>query len=239
MEYFYTPPVSVTPPTLTITGEEFAHMTHVMRMHEGDALRAVDGAGNSYGAVITTITRDAATCRITEHLKRLHEPALALTLAAGLLKNPSRFDYLVEKSVEIGVTRIIPLLTERTIPHHGKTDRWRKLCIAAMKQSGRCVLPEIGPPVPFASFIDSCKEEALKLIPHERAEVPLTRAGAGAFERAVVCIGPEGGFSEAEIASAGKGGFQAVSLGTRRLRTETAALVACALILRENARGGG
>jgi 16S rRNA (uracil1498-N3)-methyltransferase len=239
MEYFYAPPGSVTPPTLTITGDELLHMTHVMRMREGDALRVVDGVGNSYDARITSITRQAATCRITAHAQRVHEPARALTLAAGMLKNPSRFDYLVEKAAEIGVVRIVPLLTERTIPRHAKTERWQKLCVAAMKQSGRCVLPEIAPPVTFGEFLSSSEPHALKFIPHEQAEIPLTRSSIAGDGPVVVCIGPEGGFSDEEVARAKGAGFEPVSLGARRLRTETAALVACAIVLHEEERPPG
>jgi len=236
MEYFYAPPGSVAPPTVTITGAELLHMTHVMRMREGDAIRVVDGVGNCYDACITSITRQEAACRITARTERLHEPARALTLAAGMLKNPSRFDYLVEKAVEIGVVRIVPLLTERTIPRRSKTDRWQKLCIAAMKQSGRCVLPSVSPPVPFREFITSCGGSVLKFIPHEQAEIPLTSSCLPGEGPAVVCIGPEGGFGDEEIAVAQEAGFQPVTLGARRLRTETAALVACAIVLREQAR---
>jgi 16S rRNA (uracil1498-N3)-methyltransferase len=234
MEYFYAPPGSVTPPTLTITGSEFTHLTHVMRMREGDAIRVVDGNGNCYDALITSITRQAASCRITASTRGLHEPARALTLGAGMLKNPSRFDYLVEKASEIGVVRIVPLLTERTIPRHAKTERWQKLCIAAMKQSGRCVLPEVLEPVTFMEFISTYEPRALKYIPHEQAEIPLAASRIRGDGPAVVCIGPEGGFSDEEVALAQEAGFQPVSLGTRRLRTETAALVACAIVLHDD-----
>ena len=236
MEYFYAPPGSVTPPTLTITGAELSHMTHVMRMREGDALRVVDGIGNCYDALITSISRQEAACRITGHTQRLHEPARSLTLGAGVLKNPSRFDYLVEKACEIGVVRIVPLLTARTIPRHAKTERWQKLCVAAMKQSGRCVLPEVLEPVPFGEFISSCEAHALKLIFHEQAELPLSPSRSAGDGPAVVCVGPEGGFSDEEVAAAQGAGFQSVTLGARRLRTETAALVACALVLQEEER---
>jgi 16S rRNA (uracil1498-N3)-methyltransferase len=236
MEYFYAQPGSVAPPTVTITGSEFTHMTHVMRMREGDAIRIVDGRGNAYDALITSITRQAASCRITARAQGLHEPARILTLAAGMLKNPSRFDYLVEKASEIGAVRIVPLVTERTIPRRAKTDRWQKLCVAAMKQSGRCVLPEVLQPVMFREFISSCEPLALKYIPHERATVPLTPSPVPGERPAVVCIGPEGGFSDEEVAAAQEAGFQPVSLGARRLRTETAALVACAIVLQEEGR---
>ena len=234
MEYFYAPPERVTPPTLKITGDEFSHMTHVMRMSAGDSIRVVDGRGNSYEAVITAISRREAECRITSRSPGLHEPARSLTLGAGMLKNPSRFDYLVEKAVEVGVAHIVPLLTERTIPRSAKTERWQKLCVAAMKQSGRCVLPQVSPPVRFSDFISSCDPRSLKVIPHGEAEVSLGSLRAGGNAPAVICIGPEGGFSEEEVARARDAGFQPVTLGARRLRTETAALVACALLLSES-----
>jgi len=230
MEYFYAPPGAVTPPTLTIGGDEFSHLTHVMRMREGDALRAVDGAGHAYDAVITSIGHREALCRITASHERLHEPARTLTLGAGLLKNPSRFDYLVEKSVELGVSRIVPLLTERTIPRQGKKERWQKLCIAAMKQSGRCVLPRVEEPVSLERFLAACSEP-LKFIPHQDVTEPLPADASGGTGAVALCIGPEGGFSDAEIDAARAAGFLPVSLGTRRLRAETAAVVACALLL--------
>jgi 16S rRNA (uracil1498-N3)-methyltransferase len=142
----------------------------------------------------------------------------------------------VEKAAEIGVVRIVPLLTERTIPRHAKTERWQKLCVAAMKQSRRCVLPEVRQPQPFREFISSCGGGALKLIPHEQAEIPLTPSRISGDGPAVVCIGPEGGFSDEEVAMAQEAGFQPVSLGARRLRTETAALVACAIVLQDEER---
>ncbi|HTO94413.1 MAG TPA: 16S rRNA (uracil(1498)-N(3))-methyltransferase [Bacteroidota bacterium] len=230
MEYFYAPPPAITPPTLTIAGEEFSHLTHVMRMREGDVLRVVDGAGHAYDAVIASIGRHEAACRITAAHDRLHEPARNVTLGAGLLKNPSRFDYLVEKAVEIGVARIVPLLTERTIPRQGKRERWQKLCVAAMKQSGRCVLPRVDDPLPFGKFIAGCTVP-VKLIPHQDAAEPLGAAAPGGAEAAALCIGPEGGFSDAEIDAARAAGFRPVSLGERRLRAETAALVACAMLI--------
>ncbi|HMK39039.1 MAG TPA: RsmE family RNA methyltransferase [Bacteroidota bacterium] len=236
MEYFYAPPRAFTPLTVTITGDEFSHLTHVMRMREGDAIRVVDGKGNSYDALITSISKQSATCSITPLPGRLHEPARALTLGAGILKNPSRFDYLVEKATEIGVTRIIPLVTERTVPRHAKIERWQKLCVAAMKQSGRSVLPEVGEPETLTAFLSSTEPHPFKFIPHEKAEIPLIRSRMAGEGPAVVCIGPEGGFSDEEVARAQEAGFEPVTLGSRRLRTETAALVSCAIILQEEER---
>ncbi len=232
-EYFYVPPESIHPPALTITGSELTHLARVMRMREGDAIRVVDGKGVSYEALITSVARHEATCRITSRTDRLHEPSRMLTLGAGMLKNPSRFDYLVEKATEIGAACIVPLITERTIPRHARTERWQKLCVAAMKQSGRCVLPEVRQPLPFSEFIASSDPRAMKFIPHGGSEGMLSSFRAAGDAPVVVCIGPEGGFSDQEVAAAGEAGFQPVSLGARRLRTETAAVAACAALLLE------
>jgi 16S rRNA (uracil1498-N3)-methyltransferase len=233
MEYFYTPLDHITARQLTIDGDEFSHLTHVMRKKAGDAIRVVDGIGTTYDATIAEITKRSALCTILSHHRRLHEPDIDVTLAVALLKNASNFDFLVEKTTELGVNAIIPLLTERTIPRHAKKDRWQKLALAAMKQSGRCVLPSVASLTSFKDFLAVTKTASLRLIPHERVESPsitqtLQRGGDSSI---VVCIGPEGGFSDEEIDSAIRTGFTPISLGTRRLRTETAAIVAVASVL--------
>jgi 16S rRNA (uracil1498-N3)-methyltransferase len=236
MEYFYTPARCVAAPLLTIEGDEYRHLTHVMRMRAGDALRVVDGAGNTYDVVITTIGRASAECRITAHHVRLNEPSRPVILGAAVLKNPSRFDFLVEKSVELGVGTIVPLLTERTIPRHGNSERWRKLCIAAMKQSGRCVLPEVRALTPFAEFLASAPKDSARFIAHEQGP-PATDIGSpGPAQEVVLCIGPEGGFGEGEAALAAQAGFATVVLGPRRLRAETAAITALAAVMRGDIR---
>ena len=236
METFYASPQEIAPPALTITGDEFSHLTHVMRMRVGEAIRVVDGTGNAYDALISELKPRAAMCTIRAHHRFLHEPPRAITLGAGLLKNPSRFDFLVEKAVELGVSRIDPLRTERTIAQQAKVERWQKLCLAAMKQSGRCVLPHVEELKPFDAFLSQAEAGALRLIAHEHATEPIAAAIGGDWERAVVCVGPEGGFSDEEVARAERAGFHAVSLGPRRLRSETAAIVSVSLLLQSDAR---
>ena len=227
MEYFYTPPRNIASGTLTIDGEEFAHLTHVMRKHAGDAIRVVDGVGHAFDVTIEEMTKRSAQCSIRGTYHRLHEPHVDVTIAVGLLKNGSSFDFLVEKCTELGVNMIVPLITERTIPRHAKTDRWQKIALAAMKQSERCVLPSVKPLMPFHDFIIQDTSE-LKIIPHEKSEARLVVPTAASI---TICIGPEGGFTDGEIAVASDAGFTSVSLGIRRLRTETAAITAVARML--------
>jgi 16S rRNA (uracil1498-N3)-methyltransferase len=165
--------------------------------------------------------------------KRLNEANIDVTLAVAVLKNFSRFDFMVEKVTEVGVNTIIPLLTDRSIPRHAKVERWQKLALAAMKQSGRCVLPVVKDLTRLDDLIKASPESSLRLIAHEKANtVSLSEIAKPAKLRSVIlCIGPEGGFSDSEIELANRRGFVPVYLGARRLRTETAAIVATSFLL--------
>lgn len=227
METFYVPRAGISAPTITVDGDEGKHLAQVLRMHPGERCLLVDGKGNAYEVTISHIEKGTALCQVDRHLPQWNEPPKPIILSAGLLKNPSRFDYLVEKAVELGAGRIIPVITERTIARADKKARWEKLAIAAMKQCGRSVLPEISDPVPFREFLSSSWPGNLLLMPHEKSTgaFPPTGSAAGI----VLAIGPEGGFSDAEVTAATERGFRAVSLGPRRLRAETAALAALVL----------
>ena len=234
MEYFYVPPEAIDGAHAVVENEEFDHLTRVMRRKEGDELRISDGAGVAYDARIDSIAAGKARCRITGKYPLLNEPRTRLTLAVALLKNPSRYDTVVEKGTEIGVSAFVPLLTERTIPRHERTGRWTKIALSAMKQSGRCVLPRIHPPRTFADFVASARGTSLRFLAHEGADAaPLTIAASPEGREIVGCVGPEGGFSAEEVAFAAAAGFQIVSLGSRRLRTETAAILFGGLLLLE------
>lgn len=232
MEYFYTPPECIAGHELTIDGGEFVHLTHVMRKKLGDAIRVVSGEGMAYDVTIVEVSKRTARCEITASHARLNEPAIDVTLGVAILKNASKFDFLVEKVTELGVNTIVPLLTERTIPRHAKTGRWQKLALAAMKQSGRCVLPQVRDLTSLQEFITSTTPGSIKIIPHEKETQTLaTVLAQNKTSVIVLCIGPEGGFSEQEIILAQEKGFRPASLGPTRLRTETAAIVASAMVL--------
>ena len=155
LEVFHTPPGKIGDRELVIEGEEFLHLTHVMRKSVGDVVVVVDGRGTAHVCTVRTVQRHTAICTIEERHRRLHEPVLDVTAAVGLLKQPARMEYLVEKLTEVGIGRIIPLHTSRSIPHHARTDRWQKIALAAMKQSGRCVLPVIESPLSFPTSLQA------------------------------------------------------------------------------------
>lgn len=232
MDYFYSTHIHGT--SFTIDGDEASHLVQVMRKKAGEEIRIVDGLGTAYDARIDALSRNSASGTILATHPRHNESPRDVTIAVGLLKNPSKFDFLVEKVTELGVREIIPLLTARTIASHAKAERWQKLALAAMKQSGRSFLPKVHELMTIADLLADAKSYDKKLIAHEQADPAALRSGGfGAVRSAIILIGPEGGFTPEEKAQAEQAGYAHWYLGDRRLRAETAAIVAAAMALLE------
>ncbi|MBA4312827.1 MAG: hypothetical protein C0417_09380 [Chlorobiaceae bacterium] len=233
MDYFYSPPKNISAKEVVIDGDEFAHLTHVMRKNTDDIIRVVDGLGTAYDVQLTEIKKKTAHGAILQTYQQHNEPAIDLTIAVGILKNPSKFDYLVEKATELGVKKIIPLTTERTIPSHAKIDRWQKLALAAMKQCGRSYLPKVKELIDLNDLLNEQESYTTKLIAHENPIVKTKSSDViiQSEKSGIVLIGPEGGFGDEEISLAENAGYSILYLGERRLRTETAAIVAVAKLI--------
>ncbi len=233
MDNFYCPPDKISAGSVLIEGEEFSHLVHVMRKKTGDVIGVVDGEGTFHEVTLDEIRKKQARGKITATSRSHLEPAVRLTLAVGILKNPSRFDFLVEKVTELGVKEIIPLETDRTIPSHAKTDRWQKLALAAMKQCGRAYLPRVRELTPLERVCDDFNRFDRTLVAHEQVKLSDSLRTLAGDERGpiLVLVGPEGGFSEEEVQMCILKGCTAFSLGQRRLRTETAAVTVAAQIL--------
>lgn len=236
MDYFYCTPENISKKTVIIDGEEFSHLTHVMRKKAGDEIRVVDGLGTAYDVSLTEIKKKAALGIILKSYPNHNEPNISVTLAVGILKNPYKFDFLVEKVTEIGVREIIPLLTERTITKHAKVDRWQKLAIAAMKQCGRSYLPLVRELTTLSDLLKSNLKFDINLIAHQESELskPFQNISVSTQKFVLILIGPEGGFSDNEFEKCIANGFKHLYLGNRRLRTETAAILASGLVLFPN-----
>lgn len=231
-ETYYTPPECVCADELRVEGDEARHMSRVLRTRTGDMVRVVDGCGTAYIVRVLEVGHAAVRCHIHSRTPMECEPSRSLTLGVALLKNPARFDVLVEKATELGVCAVVPLMSARTVPHRARAGRWHQIAIAAMKQSGRCVCPVIREATALQDFLREGSPGVLRLVPHERADTSLSGAAGGDTSGDIrVAVGPEGGFSEDEIEDARRAGFIPVTLGRRRLRTETAALTAAALLL--------
>jgi 16S rRNA (uracil1498-N3)-methyltransferase len=233
-EYFYIEPSSINGSFVMISGDEAKHISRVLRKEPGEMIWVADGTGHVYETMIRSIYPYGVECEILKSFPFLHEPAVEITLAVGLLKNPSRMDWIIEKGTELGVSNFLPLLTRYTIPQSVKEERWRNIALAAMKQCGRCVLPKIFSPMKFANALEYASSHEVKLIPFEKTEHILFIGEImkrHSPKSAIIFIGPEGGFSDDEIKAAEQSGCIQVSLGPRRLRTETAAIVAASWVV--------
>lgn len=231
MQLFYSKDISSSG-FCTLDAEESRHAVRVLRMREGDTINVTDGMGHLYQCRI--VQADDKACVVECLNVLLHDclNAAAIHLAVAPTKNPARMEWLVEKAVEIGVGEITLLQCDHSERTFLKTDRLERLALSAMKQSLHLTLPPINPAVTLRDFItqalNQTSDKATKLIAHCEADKPRTPIAAALQPGidAVVLIGPEGDFSEEEIALALDAGFQPVSLGPSRLRTETAALYA-------------
>jgi 16S rRNA (uracil1498-N3)-methyltransferase len=233
MDYFYCPPGKISKSSLLIDGDEYAHLVHVMRKKEGDQIRVVDGAGTAYDVRLGVLKKHMVEAAILRVLHNHNEPSVSVTLAVGILKNPSKFDFLVEKATELGVRQIVPLITQRTIPNHAKVERWQKLALAAMKQCGRSYLPAVSKLMTLDELLSQRDRFDLTLIAHEQPEgsANVEKLLARKHQSVLIVIGPEGGFDDDEVEHCRQAGFHHLYFGERRLRTETAAIVATSIVL--------
>ena len=238
MRRFFVRPDDVSTQELRLRGDEADHLTRVLRLGPGAQVIVFDGCGHEYVTVVEGLETDGVVCRILFDTTPQSPPTVSITLGQGLPK-AEKFDWVIQKTTELGVSDIAPLITDRVIPHLSgshlarKVDRWQKLAREACKQSGRARVPHVHPPTPVEAFLASCQSAELKLVLWEREETRLLRtvlASSAAVASVAVVVGPEGGLTPQEVACGEAYGFLATGLGKRILRTETAAVVAVALL---------
>ncbi|MDQ7039794.1 MAG: RsmE family RNA methyltransferase [Rhodothermus sp.] len=223
---FYAPPESFRDGWVRLPDDEAHHAIRVLRHRPGDEIVVVDGVGGWHRLRLEQVDRSVVQGRVLETQYNVGEPSYRLTIGLALLKQMARFETFLEKAVELGVHAIVPLITARTERTQFRLERARRLLIAAMKQCGRSRLPALYAPRPFAAMLNHAA--SLRLLCHEqpdRPRYPLQALLQQPPDDALVLIGPEGGFSPQEVQQAEAAGFQLVSLGPRRLRAETAALI--------------
>jgi 16S rRNA (uracil1498-N3)-methyltransferase len=244
---FYAPPEDINDSIVVLSSNETHHLMHVLRMTPGDEAFVFDGAGNEYRCTFRRIEDNRAELEIVDSLSETVESPLELTLAQALAKG-EKFDFIVQKATELGVSRIVPLMTryadvrldERQ--RISRAERWRRISLESMKQCGRRRLVEITDPLSIYQFMsllehprnpvtDAEPSHSLLLF-SERGGAGITEAlGGGSTSRpVVVLVGPEGGWSDDELEALSDYGCKPVSLGPRVIRTETAALVAITLV---------
>ncbi len=239
---FYTIPEKIGKETLTIEGEEAKHILSVLRCGSGDVIYVVDGCGTKYEVRIEEISRDFLQGSILSCTEKENEPACHLTLAQAVCRK-ERMDFVIEKATEIGVSSIIPILTERNLikvsrasSQKKKIDRWRRLAIASMKQSLRTVLPEIQDIIKFEQLLSKVPSFDLCLIASlckDSKSIKECEQLNRGVKNILLIVGPEAGFTEEELSKAKAQGTIPISLGSRRLRTETAGIIFSSLVLHQ------
>ncbi|MBL0136664.1 MAG: 16S rRNA (uracil(1498)-N(3))-methyltransferase [Chitinophagaceae bacterium] len=207
------------------------HAIQVLRMMPDEFMHLTDGKGHLITAAITDNHKRHCTVEV-KSVQFIPKPERSVSIALSLLKNASRFEWFLEKATEIGVTAIYPFISERTERTHYRMDRLQGILISALLQSQQVWLPVMEEPVQFENLKISQFENTLKLVAHcEVSEkTPFSNFQISKLSNSLMLIGPEGDFTPSEIEYAISNGFQPVSLGDNRLRSETAAIVAATLM---------
>lgn len=214
----------------TISGNDAKHISQVLRLKTGDWLMLTDGCGNRWqGKIISSSTKNvSASLTILPSNDQTTEP---ITLAQAMIKS-DRFEWIIQKSVELGCSQIIPFTSERTIISGSKQERWQKIAFEAAKQCGTAIRPKIEEPISFNELLKRLKQFQRTILFWEGEQSqtlsnpkPVTRNS-----QTLLIIGPEGGFTKDEVNSAKEAGAVTCSLGPLILRVETAAIAAITLM---------
>src|SRR5215475_3958007 len=232
---FYAAPSSFTETSVRLDADEARHLARVLRLGSGARVFVFDGDGAEHECEVARVAKHEVDLNLLRRLDDVVESPLQLTLAQALIKG-DKFDWVIQKATELGATRIVPLVTEhsdikRADERAGqRLQRWRRISLEALKQCGRRRLVEICESAPFDEFCGSAARGAC-LIFSERGGGSLAEVSAKLreFNQLSLCVASEGGWSERELLKAASCGFTPVRLGSRILRTETAAIVAVSL----------
>lgn len=232
MRYFYSN--QILDDRIDFEQEEAMHIIKSMRRRSGERIEVLDGLGHHYTCILQLEGRNNAWGQIVEK-RQLASDRYQLHLALAPTKNQARFETFVEKATELGVHAITPVLSAKSEKPKIKADRLARITISAIKQSGNGYLPRVNPTVRFADFMDQVASKECKFIAHcHTSGLPHLGTLITPQTDGVVMIGPEGDFSLEEVLLAKEKGFTEISLGSRRLRTETAGILVSALYSIEN-----
>lgn len=242
MPKFFVDKSAVLEKEILIQDENVNHIKNVLRLEEGDSLVINDRQGKDYKCIISLIENNVVKARIKETLDSETEPTIDTVLFQSLVKG-EKMELVIQKAIEIGVTKIVPITTSRCVVKlesgkktASKVERWNKIAESAAKQSGRGIVPQVCEPMIFSKALEYAKTHLqIACIPYEK-EKENTIQGFLKSQKAQsfgIFIGPEGGFCEEEVLEAKANGLSSITLGPRILRSETAGLVVLANIMYE------
>ncbi len=246
MSRFFISDEDVFEDSIVIKGEDVNHIKNVLRCRVGDMLILSNGKGIDFQVRIDELQQEQIITKIENISKSKTEPPLDIILFQGIPKG-DKMDFIIQKSVELGVKRIIPVITERTILRFNsekdkakKTLRWQKIALEAAKQCNRGIIPQVDIPMNFKDTMKLFGDMDFILIPYEREKylklgnfIEKIKTDGIEIKAVGLIIGPEGGFSEDEVDEAVNHSARSVTLGPRILRTETAGLVVLAILMYE------
>ncbi len=227
---------------ITITGTDVNHIRSVLRMRPGENITVSDGSGTDYYCSIVDLDPRQVRLQVIDRWQSFSELPVRITLYQGLPK-ADKMDLIVRKCVELGVFRIVPVITSRTVSRpepsklEKKRQRWQGISESAAKQAGRAVIPELAPAMTFRQALQESRSLDTVLMPYEKAAgMDAARTlvhGLGDCRSAGILIGPEGGFADEEVEAAQAAGIKTISLGHRILRTETAGMAVMSILMFE------
>ena len=233
MQLFYNPTINKTQTSFVFDKEESKHIIKVLRKKEGDILHVTNGLGFLFTTEITIASDNKCTVKIVSFEKQ-DKPKFHLHLAVAPTKMNERYEWFLEKATEIGVQEITPIICDNSERKVIKTDRFQKILESAMKQSLHYYLPKFNEPITFKDFLKK-EHRGQKFVAHcEETDKKSLKNELITNEDVTILIGPEGDFSVKEIQQAIAANFIPVSLGATRLRTETAAVIACHSVVFRN-----
>ncbi|MBQ9860700.1 MAG: 16S rRNA (uracil(1498)-N(3))-methyltransferase [Clostridia bacterium] len=221
--------------TAVISGQDAHHIARVLRMKVGDPLTLCDAHGTDYACEILSIDDGEISLCVCDRMPSATEPTTAVTLYQGLPKS-EKMEWIIQKCVEIGITRIVPVAMSRCVVKLNAADgekkrsRWQKIAAGAAEQSGRGIIPEVAAPISFGAMLAALKDEYAVTF-YEGGGVSLSTLVGENTRQVSIVIGPEGGFSLDEIEKLRENGAYIATLGKRILRCETAPLVALSVIM--------
>ncbi|MBW1655050.1 16S rRNA (uracil(1498)-N(3))-methyltransferase [Flavobacterium quisquiliarum] len=226
MQLFFNPNIDETTESFSFDKEESRHIIKVLRKKDSDILHVTNGSGLLFETQITLASDNKCIVEVLS-ITNAEKPKFHLHLAVAPTKMNDRFEWFLEKATEIGIQEITPIFCDRSERKVINRDRFEKIILSAMKQCNETFLPKLNEAISFKEFIKQ-KNEGLQLIAHcEETDKKSLKEVLKPNENVTILIGPEGDFSEKEIALALENNYKPVMLGNTRLRTETAAVVAC------------
>lgn len=219
-----------------IRGDDHKHLSRVLRLKPGDQVVVNDENGQDYEGVIDKIEKDHTVILLTKKMEKSNESNVKITLYQALPKS-GKLDLIVQKCTELGVTKMVPVITERVVIQNQKEfkklDRLKRIALEAAKQSKRSLIPDVTEPISFEELLIEMKGHDVLIVPYENADqygFHALKKDLAVLESVGIFIGPEGGFTEKEIQALTEKGAKIITLGKRILRTETAGFTTAVMV---------